>query len=361
MPKVCERAVARTGVPAARQCLCVRGSRRAHQTTAQALLDGIAPGCGSPYRSKPDATVDGLFHPSLPAPCRLDVAGAAQTAILARVAGDHNSVDVGFQGAGRCAAGRHGLLQAGLVRGVQQAGRLQARQPAHGAVADTEWQGHRDARRARHRVDGGGDVPAPVRRGMDANQVAWTPERGADAADVSLAYGGARPDGTRAPYLARREGSALLMRAAAAVTGGHSSGLGSADTAVRDAKFIAYVGHDTNIANVAGILDLTWTQAGYQRNQTPPAGALVFEVAAGSGQEAARVSSYVAQSLEQMRKVSPLTLEAPPSGPRRCGCAAAAPTRRLSLPPGRVRGGRTQRADRDCVEWTAVTQRERPE
>ena len=108
--------------------------------------------------------------------------------------------------------------------------------------------------------------------GMEANQVAWGR---LSAAQMLLTFR-LRTEAfdlmERTPYLARRQGSALLMRAAAAVTSGHSSGLGSADTAVRDAKFIAYVGHDTNIANLAGILDLTWTQSGYgATRRRPPA------------------------------------------------------------------------------------------
>jgi 4-phytase/acid phosphatase len=131
----------------------------------------------------------------------------------------------------------------------------------------------------------------------------------------------------RTPYLARRQGSLLLMRVAAAVTSGRSSGLGAAEPAVRDATFVAFVGHDTNIAGLAGIMDVTWTQAGYQRNQTPPAGALVFEVRAGPDKKQRVYTSYVAQSLEQMRKVTPLTLEAPPlKTPLRLrGCSANTP------------------------------------
>ena len=82
----------------------------------------------------------------------------------------------------------------------------------------------------------------------------------------------------RTPYLARKMGSALMFEVAAAVTSARSLGFGVVDPAVRDAKFVAYVGHDTNIWNLAGMLDVSWLQNGWQRNQTPPAGALLFEV-----------------------------------------------------------------------------------
>ena len=57
----------------------------------------------------------------------------------------------------------------------------------------------------------------------------------------------------RTPYLARKMGSALMFKVAAAVTSARSLGFGVVDPAVRDAKFVAYVGHDTNIWNLAGM------------------------------------------------------------------------------------------------------------
>ena len=112
------------------------------KATAQALLDGMAPGCGIAYRSKPDATVDGLFHPVAAGVCRLD-AMAAQTAILSRVAGDLNSVPLDFKAP-------FDALQAGMdcckpalcaafgkPEGCKLAG------PAYGAFAAAERQGHR--------------------------------------------------------------------------------------------------------------------------------------------------------------------------------------------------------------------------
>jgi 4-phytase/acid phosphatase len=186
--------------------------------------------------------------------------------------------------------------------------------------------------------------------GMEASQVAWGRLSPAQMLQTFRLHTEALDHMERTPYIARRQGSALLLRAAAAVTGGHSSGLGSADTAVRDAKFIAYVGHDTNIANISGILDVTWTQAGYQRNQTPPAGALVFEVRLGPDKKQRVYASYLAQSLEQMRKLTPLTLEAPPlKTPLRLrGCSANAPGFPCLIDEFAVVVRNA--LDRDCVE-----------
>jgi 4-phytase/acid phosphatase len=104
-------------------------------------------------------------------------------------------------------------------------------------------------------------------------------------------------------------------------------GFGLPDPAVRDAKFIAYVGHDTNLWNLASMLDVSWTQAGYQRNQTPPAGALMFEVRETPDKKLRVYTSYVAQSIEQMRAATPLTADSPPlrTPLRLPGCSTTAP------------------------------------
>ena len=319
------------------------------KATAQALLDGLAPGCGIAFRSKPDATVDGLFHPVAAGVCRLD-AMAAQTAVLARVAGDLNSVPLDFKApfdalqAGMDCCKPSLCVAFGKPEGCKLAALPTALSPLPNgkgmemigalAIASTATE----------------IFLLEYADGMDASQVAWGRLSPAQMLQTYRLHTEAFDLMERTPYLARRQGSALLLRAAAAITGGHSSGLGSADVAVRDAKFIALVGHDTNIANIAGILDLTWTQAGYQRNQTPPAGALVFEVRMGADKKQRVYSSYLAQSPEQMRKASLLTLEAPPlKTPLRIrGCSANTPGFPCLMDEFAV--VMRNALDRDCVE-----------
>ena len=118
----------------------------------------------------------------------------------------------------------------------------------------------------------------------------------------------------RTPYLARANGSNLLshmLRSIEQVV---------ARKAVRGAlgtpgnKVLVIVGHDTNISNLAGMLGLSWLIEGYQRDDTPPGGALVFELWRHPVTGAYTVrASYTAQTLEQMRKAQPLTLDSPPA------------------------------------------------
>jgi len=105
----------------------------------------------------------------------------------------------------------------------------------------------------------------------------------------------------RTPYIAKRQGSVLLKKILLALQGMTDNMPG---TAPPSAKFVAYVGHDTNISNVASMLGLSWQQQGYQKDQTPPAGALIFELhKVLSGLRYVSVF-YVAQSLDDMRNVT---------------------------------------------------------
>ena len=79
-------------------------------------------------------------------------------------------------------------------------------------------------------------------------------------------------------------------------------------------RAVVIVGHDVNISNVAGALGLSWLIEGYPRDDTPPGGALVFELwrEPASGFYTVR-AYYTSQTLEQMRTARPLTLESPPA------------------------------------------------
>jgi 4-phytase / acid phosphatase len=103
------------------------------------------------------------------------------------------------------------------------------------------------------------------------------------------------------PYVARAEGSNLLAHVAATLDQA-AAGVKKPGTRVPPgARFAALVGHDTNLANLAGILRLSWLLPGYQFNDTPPGGALVFELRRpAKGAPFVRLF-YTAQSLDAMR------------------------------------------------------------
>ena len=117
----------------------------------------------------------------------------------------------------------------------------------------------------------------------------------------------------RTPYLATVQASGLLAHIVdtfqQAVSGKAVPGaLGKLNDNV-----VVLVGHDTNIANVAGMLSLNWLLDG-RRDDTPPGGALVFELWQKPDPAGYEVHAYyMAQRLEQMRNAVPLNMDQPPS------------------------------------------------
>ena len=80
-------------------------------------------------------------------------------------------------------------------------------------------------------------------------------------------------------------------------------------------RLVVLVGHDSNIANIGGILGLNWWIPGGPANPVLPGGALVFELWARSGQPNSFYvrTSYVCQTIEQMREATPLSPGSPPA------------------------------------------------
>jgi 4-phytase / acid phosphatase len=116
----------------------------------------------------------------------------------------------------------------------------------------------------------------------------------------------------RTSYLAQIGGSNLaayimntLGQAVTGVARGQSAPAGS--------RFVALVGHDTNVANLAAMLGVSWTLPGYQTNDPAPGGALVFELHERENPKRYMVRVYYqAQSLRQMRDAVTLTLSERP-------------------------------------------------
>src|SRR5208283_5751766 len=110
----------------------------------------------------------------------------------------------------------------------------------------------------------------------------------------------------RTPALARIHGSNLLAHVLCsmgqAVSGKPVSGaLGNAGDAL-----LVLTGHDTNLSNISGMLGLSWHLPGYQPDDTPPGGALIFSLWQQPGTAHYFVrTQYLAQTLQQMRSAAP--------------------------------------------------------
>jgi len=115
------------------------------------------------------------------------------------------------------------------------------------------------------------------------------------------------------PYIGRASASNMLSHILKsmqqAVSGSAVSG--ALDKPGNRVLFLG--GHDGNISNISGVLGLSWLLPGYQPNDTPPGGALFFELWQRPSGEYEVRSYYTAQTPEQMHNASPLTAENRPA------------------------------------------------
>lgn len=104
------------------------------------------------------------------------------------------------------------------------------------------------------------------------------------------------------PYYVGARGASPLMRRML-------EALNDAD----GAKFAVFLGHDTNISDLSGLLDVTFHLDSYAANFPPPGGAFGFELLRDD-QGRRFVRTFVrAQTLDQMRELTALSEATPPS------------------------------------------------
>jgi 4-phytase/acid phosphatase len=116
----------------------------------------------------------------------------------------------------------------------------------------------------------------------------------------------------RTAYLARARGSNLLAHVLLSMEQAESSKAVSGALGRPDDAVLILSGHDTNLSNLSGMLGLSWRLPGYQADDTPPGGALIFSLWRDDAGHSSVKAQYVAQSLDQMRNAERLTLKAPP-------------------------------------------------
>jgi len=163
--------------------------------------------------------------------------------------------------------------------------------------------------------------------GMPDAQVGWGRVNASQVESLMILHSAASDVVQRTPAIARLQAAPLLdaiMRTMQQAEAGKSvnGAIGPAGERV-----VLLVGHDTNISNLAALLDAHWLIEGYQRDDAAPGGALVFEIWHRPGKPDAVKVSYQVQTPEQMRNALPLSLAAPPASaniflPR---CSSSAP------------------------------------
>ncbi|VVE65286.1 phosphoanhydride phosphorylase [Pandoraea captiosa] len=282
--------------------------------SGNALLQGIAPDCEMRTSHQADLTTyDAVFQPVAAGDCPLDP-GAARGAIEARLAPDG-------------VAGLNKRYSASIARVGEVLD--YAHSPACGAPGGCKLED--EPTRLRVEGDGSGVTLRGALgsaakasevfllqygEGLPDSQVAWGRIR--DEKDWALlldAHNAQRDLLNKTPYLATTNGTPLLATVLDALSRAGTTGA-PPPASVRGPvvpvgnRVYVLTGHDTNIANLAGMLKLDWRLSD-QPDNTPPDGALVFSLWRNpAGEPYVRVE-FVYQSMHQLRHLTALSLDEP--------------------------------------------------
>jgi 4-phytase/acid phosphatase len=172
------------------------------------------------------------------------------------------------------------------------------------------------------------DIPAPLAtastlsevflleyaEGMPESSLGWgrlTKERLLQVLELHEAYADVA---RRTPYVARTKGSNLLAHILASLEQAVSDKPVPGALGKPGGALAILAGHDTNLSNLSGMLDLSWKVPGQVPDDTPPESALVFSLwREGAGGEWFVKLEFVTPSLDQMRHLEKLTPDSPPA------------------------------------------------
>jgi 4-phytase/acid phosphatase len=282
-----------TGCPAANALYVWADVDERTLATASALLDGLAPTCGFTTKHSGEA-VDPLFH-ALPSLGRGDPATASDS-LQGSIGADPQSIVAAY---GLAFAKLDAILGCadGECRKVS-------------GVATTLLP---NAKTGLFSVEGAVDNASTAVEdfilayadGKPVSDVGWGAVDSKTLLELSQLHTLKALLTSETPYAARVQGSNLLTHVLATIDQGATGIRNEKARAPLAAHFVAFVGHDSNLEALAGMLRLRWLMPGYQLNDTPPGGALVFEVhqSSPSAEPVVRVF-FTAQSLDQMRTLS---------------------------------------------------------
>jgi len=300
--------LARTGCEDTAHVTILADSDQRTRETGKALSEGLFPGCTVSVSAKPEGTNDPLFHPR-------NLEG-----------GQQNSALIASAIAGRIGGNANNLTQAyrpqleALDRILAGCGRVAATNQKRTSVLDVPATLSPGASNRRAEIRGPVSTASSLAEnllleyteGMSGQQLGWGCLDESSLREIMQLHTAAEDFNERTPVVARRYASNLLSRIVDAMEQNVTGKPVPESVAKSGDRLLILVGHDTNIATVAGALGVNWIIDG-RRDDTPPGGALLFEIwhMHATGEDAVRVA-YVAQTLKQMRESQPLSLANPP-------------------------------------------------
>ncbi len=276
--------------------------------TGKALAKGLFPGCNIPVAALAEGTNDPLFHLSAADVARLDSTVAA-AAIGGRIGGHPDKLTEAYRDQlvtfdkllsdcgkpNEKSAKRTSLLEIPATLASGQGDKLaDLRGPLNTASTLAE------------------NFLLEYANGMDTANVGWGCVDGPMVRSLIGLHTAATDITQRTPAIANAQAAKLLNQIRLSLEQAVEQRPIPGSLGKPNDRALFIVGHDTNILNMAGTLNLTWIVDG-RRDDTPPGGALIFELWKHRKTGAYEVRTYfTVQTLEQMRFAKPLTLESPP-------------------------------------------------
>ena len=275
--------------------------------TGKALAEGMFPGCNIPVDAQPEGTVNPLFLPLKAGIGHPDPA-LVTAAVAGRIGGNPanltetyrpqlTALDRILSGCGRLPSNPQRTsifdIPASLKPGTAGSP-VSARGPLVTAETLTE------------------NLLLEYTEGMSTADTGWGCLDGATLRFIMQANVAAWDFEDRTPAFARTYGSNLLDHIRSTVEQGVKGKPVPGAIGKPGDRVVILVGHDTDIATVAGALGIDWIADG-RINDTPPGGALVFELWRSPKTGSSVRVAFTTQTLEQMRNSEPLTPANPPA------------------------------------------------
>ena len=252
--------------------------------SGQILADTLAPGCGVVAGHAAASPRDPIFDDSADTHCRVDP-DKAREAFAAAAAGPAGAISVGEAltrlqaivapdgckgGAGTCLA---------ITPTIPAAGGMASYGPA-ATLAENLLLEYAD--------------------GKPLKDVGWGRARAADIAAVMPIHDRTFAMLRDATYVAAHRGAYMARVVLAALNGAPAAGGPQSGPGLR---VLAFAGHDTNVALMAGVFGLRWTLPG-QPDVTAPSTVLAFELWSDGDARFVRPVIYY-ETLEQLRTLRP--------------------------------------------------------
>jgi 4-phytase / acid phosphatase len=116
----------------------------------------------------------------------------------------------------------------------------------------------------------------------------------------------------RTPYLAQALGSNLLLHIVNTLNQAATGTAVPRSLGAPGQKLVMLVGHDNQLAAVGGLLRADWSLPTFANDDTPPGGAMVFELRQKPDTSQIVRVYYVAATMDQQHNSTPLSLDTPP-------------------------------------------------